>query len=129
MRRSFVLIGMAIVMVAMIVPAGNVSGAEFPSVDEIFDSDNINYPDIGFDDIFGYAQDLLRDPSAFDSVLSLTGFVDFLQDTFTATSSGDINSIAAIAMVVCILVIILSLVSAALGRRSGNKARKSTEED
>lgn len=124
MRRGLFLISMAIVVAAFIIPSGTLSAAEFPSISEIFGE--IDYPDIGIKDIFGYAQDLLTDPSAFESVLSLSGFVDFLGDTFSGlTESGfSTESIAGIAMVVCLIVIVLSLVSALIGKMRGKKAQE-----
>lgn len=124
MRRSLPILGFAVVISMILIPSGTVSGAEFPSLGELFDPGNINYPDIGLRDIFGLAQDLLTDPSSFASVLSLSGFVDFLTETFTDTAGTlSVNSIGAAAMMVCMLVIVLCIISAILGRR---KARRSS---
>lgn len=121
MRRSIAAIGSLIVIAAMVVPAGTVSAAEFPSVQELFDPSNIDYPDIGMKDIFGYAEDLFTDPDAFSSVMSLSGFVDFLKETFTdTTGSFDITSIPAAVMIICIVVIIMCILSAILGKRRGD---------
>lgn len=123
MRRSLLVLGFVIVISMILIPSGTVSGAEFPSLGELFNFENINYPDIGLKDIFGFAQDLLSDPSTFASVLSLSGFVDFLTETFTDTAGTlSINSIGAAAMVICLLVVVLCIISALLGRRKAKKS-------
>ena len=104
--------------------AGMLGDVDFPGVGELFDPDNIHYPDIGLSEIFGFAQDLVSDPNAFSSVASLSGFTGFLADTFVGLVQNDSPegiSIGGIAMIVCIVVIILCIISAILGTRTGRE--------
>jgi hypothetical protein len=107
-------------------------GADFPGLGELFDSDNIHYPDISIADLFGFAQDLVTDKTAFASVASLTGFGSFMSNTatsLTGTGSSDEVNIAGIAMIVCLIVIVLCLISAMLGTRKGRAYVREMRED
>ena len=107
-------------------------GSGFPGIGELFDPDNIHYPDISVGDLFGFAKDLATDQTAFESVASITGFAGFIGDTATSLTgigSSDEFNIAGIAMIICLFVITLCLISAMLGTRKGRKYVRELKED
>jgi len=107
-------------------------GAGFPGLGELFDPDNIHYPDFSIADLFGFAKDLATDKTAFASVGSLSGFFGFMGDTATNLtgigSSNEVN-IAGIAMILCLVVIVFCLISAMLGTRKGRQYVQELKED
>jgi len=138
MKKFIVVLGalLAISSVA-IITSPEISGAGtgdsgFPGLGELFDPDNIHYPDVSVGDLFGFAQDLVSDPNAFSSVASLSGFAGFIGDTFTGltgTGSSDEINIAGIAMILCLVVIVLCIISAMLGARKGREYVQELKED
>ena len=130
MKAGAVLLGVfAVVSITMIVTSGNISGAEFPSIGELFGSDGLNYPDFSIGTLFGFAQEL-TEPGTFSSVASLSGFFEFLGDTFSGlVNDPGAKSIGGIAMLLCILVIVLCLLSAVLGTMKGRKFLRNRDEE
>jgi|GEM_PF-4368464 len=112
------------IMASPEISGAGMGGADFPGIGELFDSDNVHYPDVSVTDLFGFAQDLVTNPNAFASVASLSGFVGFMGDTFMSLSdigSSEELNIAGIAMILCIIVIVLCIISAILGTRKGRE--------
>ena len=130
MKVGAVLLGVfAVVATFSILISGNISAADFPGIGELLGSDGLNYPDFSIGTLFGFAKEL-TEPGAFSSVASLTGFFDFLGDTFSGLLSdpGE-KSIGGIAMLVCILVMLLSILSAILGTMKGRKFIRERDEE
>ena len=121
MKAAAVLLSMFVIVPVAVIMSGNVSGAEFPGAGELFDPDNLNFPDFSVGDLFGMARELV-DPDTFSSIASLSGFFGFLGNTFADlfTDSGG-KGIGGIVMLLCIVVILLCVLSALVGTLKGRK--------
>lgn len=127
MKNALTAIGViSILASSVILFSGNVSGADFPGISEIFDPSAINLPDITFNEVIQAFQGIFTDPALINSIVSITNMGSFIGDSASNVASGE-PDVFGLIFIVCMLVVVMCIVSAILGWRKGKKKLEEME--